>query len=113
ARPGALRRPARGRRQRLRRRPALVIDHTARSARGRGSSPALRRPHRDRWRRLPHSGRACPRPRAAGLDRRSEARMTATKLKIDIDHDIVAMMAAEVAAGERAVTTAMREAGTG
>jgi len=35
------------------------------------------------------------------------------KLKIDIDPDIVAMMAAEVAAGERAVTAAMREAGTG
>jgi len=35
------------------------------------------------------------------------------KLKLDIEPDIVAMMAAEVAAGERAVTTAMREAGTG
>ena len=35
------------------------------------------------------------------------------KLKLDIDPDIVAMMAAEVAAGERAVTTAMREAGRG
>ena len=35
------------------------------------------------------------------------------KLKLDIDPDIVAMMAAEVAAGERAVTVAMREAGTG
>ncbi len=35
------------------------------------------------------------------------------KLKIDVDPDIVAMMAAEVAAGERAVTAAMREAGTG
>ncbi|KGB82158.1 hypothetical protein JT55_09115 [Rhodovulum sp. NI22] len=34
------------------------------------------------------------------------------KLKLDIDPDIVAMMAAEVAAGERAVTAAMREAGT-
>ena len=33
------------------------------------------------------------------------------KLKLDIDPDIVAMMAAEVAAGERAVTAAMREAG--
>ena len=32
------------------------------------------------------------------------------KLKLDIDPDIVAMMAAEVAAGERAVTAAMREA---
>ena len=39
--------------------------------------------------------------------------MTAMKLKLDIDPDIVAMMAAEVAAGERAVTAAMREAGTG
>jgi hypothetical protein len=35
------------------------------------------------------------------------------KLKLAIDPDIVAMMAAEVAAGERAVTSAMREAGTG
>jgi len=35
------------------------------------------------------------------------------KLKLDIDPDIVAMMAAEVAAGERAVTAAMREAGIG
>jgi hypothetical protein len=35
------------------------------------------------------------------------------KMKIDIDPDIVAMMAAELAAGERAVTNAMREAGTG
>ncbi|MCA3642477.1 MAG: hypothetical protein IOC63_11565 [Methylobacterium sp.] len=35
------------------------------------------------------------------------------KLKLAIDPDIVALMAAEVAAGERAVTTAMREAGTG
>jgi len=37
----------------------------------------------------------------------------ASKLKLDIDPDIVAMMQAEVAAGERAVTAAMREAGTG
>ena len=35
------------------------------------------------------------------------------KLKLDIAPDIVAMMAAEVAAGERAVSAAMREAGTG
>jgi hypothetical protein len=35
------------------------------------------------------------------------------KLKLDIDPDIVAMMAAEVAAGERAVTASMREAGIG
>ena len=35
------------------------------------------------------------------------------KLKLSIDPDIVAMMQAEVAAGERAVTAAMREAGTG
>ena len=34
--------------------------------------------------------------------------MTAMTLKLDIDPDIVAMMAAEVAAGERAVTAAMR-----
>ena len=35
------------------------------------------------------------------------------KLKLDIDPDIVAMMAAEIKAGEKAVTAAMREAGTG
>ena len=35
------------------------------------------------------------------------------KLKIDIEPDLVAMMAAEIAAGERAVSAAMREAGTG
>ena len=35
------------------------------------------------------------------------------KLKLDITPDIVALMAAEVAAGERAVTTAIRDAGAG
>jgi hypothetical protein len=35
------------------------------------------------------------------------------KLGIDVQGDVVAMMAAEIAAGERAVTSAMREAGTG
>ena len=35
------------------------------------------------------------------------------KLKLDIDPDLVAMMAAEIVAGERAVSAAMREAGTG
>ncbi len=35
------------------------------------------------------------------------------KLKLAIYPDIVALMAAEVAAGERAVTVLMREAGTG
>jgi hypothetical protein len=35
------------------------------------------------------------------------------KLKLDIDPDLVAMMAAEIAAGERALTAAMREAGAG
>ena len=35
------------------------------------------------------------------------------KLKLDIDPDIVAMMAAEITAGEKAVTAAMQEAGTG
>ena len=34
------------------------------------------------------------------------------KLKLDIAPDIVALMAAEIAAGERAVTSAMRQAGT-
>ena len=34
------------------------------------------------------------------------------KLKIDIDPDIVALMQAEIAAGEKAVSAAMREAGT-
>lgn len=35
------------------------------------------------------------------------------KLKLGIDPDIVAMMAAEVKAGEKAITAAMREVGTG
>ena len=35
------------------------------------------------------------------------------KLKIDINPDIVAMMQAEIAAGEKAVSAAMREAGNG
>ena len=35
------------------------------------------------------------------------------KLKLAIDPDIVALLAAEVAAGERAVTVALREAGAG
>lgn len=34
------------------------------------------------------------------------------KLKLEIRPDLVAMMAAEIAAGERAVSAAMREAGT-
>jgi hypothetical protein len=34
------------------------------------------------------------------------------RLKLDIDPDIVAMMQAEIAAGERAVSAAIREAGT-
>ena len=33
------------------------------------------------------------------------------KLKLDITPDLAALMAAEIKAGERAVTTAMREAG--
>ncbi len=35
------------------------------------------------------------------------------KLKLDISPDLVAMMAAEIAAGERAVSAAMRQAGVG
>ncbi|HXF89419.1 MAG TPA: DUF6441 family protein [Xanthobacteraceae bacterium] len=35
------------------------------------------------------------------------------KLKLDIAPDIAAMMAAEIAAGERAVTAAVKEAGAG
>ncbi|MEO9781441.1 MAG: DUF6441 family protein [Sedimentitalea sp.] len=35
------------------------------------------------------------------------------KLKLDIDPDLVAMMSAEIRAGEKAVSAAMREAGTG
>jgi hypothetical protein len=37
--------------------------------------------------------------------------MTAMRLKLDITPDLVAMMAAEIRAGEKAVTAAMREAG--
>ena len=39
--------------------------------------------------------------------------MGTMKLKLDITPDLVAAMAAEVKAGEKAVTAAMREAGTG
>jgi hypothetical protein len=39
--------------------------------------------------------------------------LIAMKLKLDIAPDLVAAMAAEVKAGEKAVTAAMREAGTG
>ena len=35
------------------------------------------------------------------------------KLTLDVRPDLVAMMAAEIAAGERAVSAAMREPGTG
>jgi len=35
------------------------------------------------------------------------------RLKLDVQPDLAALMAAEIAAGERAVTTAMREVGTG
>ncbi|MGR3418404.1 DUF6441 family protein, partial [Paracoccus sp. (in: a-proteobacteria)] len=35
------------------------------------------------------------------------------RLKLDIDPDLVAMMQAEIKAGEKAVTGAMREAGAG
>ncbi len=59
---------------------------------------------------LPHPGRARPRPRTAGLDRGVAPGM---KLKLDVTPDIVAVMAAEAKAGEKAVTAAMREAGTG
>ena len=38
--------------------------------------------------------------------------MTIMKLKLDIDPDLVALMQAEIAAWEKAVTAAMREAGT-
>jgi hypothetical protein len=39
--------------------------------------------------------------------------VTAMKLKLDITSDLMAIMQAEIASGEKAVTTAMREAGTG
>ena len=35
------------------------------------------------------------------------------KLKLDISPDLASLMAAEIVAGERAVTTAVREAGAG
>jgi hypothetical protein len=35
------------------------------------------------------------------------------KLKLDISPDLIAMMAAEIAAGERAMSAAMRQAGAG
>lgn len=39
--------------------------------------------------------------------------MTLMRVTLDIDPDVVAMMAAEVAAGERAVSAAIRDAGNG
>ena len=69
----------RGRDHRLRRGAALVGDHPARPARRRGSEPAPRRPDRDRRRGLPHSGRARPRPRAAGLDVGRQAGVTSSR----------------------------------
>src|SRR5690606_34318611 len=101
------------RRHRLRRRAHLVGNHSAGSAPRGGGEPASRRPDRDRRRGFPYPGRARPRPRAAGLDRRSAPGLIAMKLKLDIAPDLVAAMAAEVKAGEKAVTAAMREAGTG
>ena len=50
---------------------------------------------------------------AARLDCGSASCLIAMKLKLDITPDLVAAMAAEVKAGEKAVTAAMREAGTG
>ncbi len=47
------------------------------------------------------------------LDRRAEARVTPMKRQLDIDPDVVAMMAAEIRAGERAVSAAVREVGGG
>ena len=88
----------------------LVGNHPHRPARGRGPKSAPRRPDRDRQRGLPHSGRAGARSRAVGLDRGSA---TGMRLKLDINPDIVTMMAAEVVAGEKAVTATIREAGTG
>ena len=34
-----------------------------------------------------------------------------TKLKLDVQSDLMGLLAAEIAAGERAVTAAVREAG--
>src|SRR5690606_37815398 len=68
------------------------------------------RPARGRRHYLYRAGRAGAGSRAAGLDDRREARV---KLKLDIRPDLVAMMKAEIAAGERAVSAAMREAGSG
>src|SRR5690606_11414591 len=107
---GARRCSACGCDHRLRGRAALVGGHPDRPLRRRGGEPAPRRPHRDRRRRLPHSGRAGPRPRAARVDRGSEARM---KLDVNIVGDLARIMEAEARAGEKAVTTAMRDAGTG
>ncbi len=74
-------------------------------------TPPSRRPHRDRRRGLPHPGRARPRPRAARLDCGSASGLTAMKLKLDITPDLVVAMAAEVKAGEKAVTAAMARSG--
>ena len=57
-----------------------------------------------------HPGGAAAGSRTADLDAGPEASM---KLKLEISPDLAALMQAEIAAGERAVTTAMREAGAG
>ena len=59
---------------------------------------------------LRRPGRAGAGSRAAGLDARGEAGM---RLTIDIRPDIAKLMAAEIVAGERAVTAAVTEVGTG
>lgn len=47
------------------------------------------------------------------MDHRPQPGVTAMRMTLDIDPDIAAAMRAEISAGERAVTTAMREAGNG
>ena len=74
------------------------------------AEPAAGRPDRDRRRGLRRAGRAGAGSRAAGLDPRCE---TSVKLTLDIRPDLAALMAAEIATGERAVTAAVREAGIG
>src|SRR5690606_33927359 len=89
---------------------ALVGNHPHRFARRRGCEPASRRPDRHRRRCLRYSGRTRPGSRAARLDRGPSPRM---RFGINIVGDIASIMEAETRAGEKAVSAAMREAGTG
>ena len=107
------RHPAPARRcHRLRRGAHLVGYHTA----GSGAFPRWRTrgpvtASRSTARHSSIQGEPVRDRERARLDCGSASCLIAMKLKLDITPDLVAAMAAEVKAGEKAVTAAMREAG--